>query len=29
MDQTTEVIVSDIPVGKLFSGKLMILKLDD
>jgi hypothetical protein len=29
MDQTTEVIISDIPIGKLFSGKLMILKLDD
>jgi hypothetical protein len=29
MDQTTEVILSDIPVGKLFSGKLMILKLDE
>jgi hypothetical protein len=29
MDQMTEVIISDIPIGKLFSGKLMILKLDD
>jgi hypothetical protein len=29
MDQSTEVIISDIPIGKLFSGKLMILKLDD
>ena len=29
MDQTTEIIISDIPIGKLFSGKLMILKLDE
>lgn len=29
MDQTTEVILSDIPIGKLFSGKLMVLKLDE
>jgi hypothetical protein len=29
MDQATESMVTDIPVGKLFSGKLMILKLDD
>jgi hypothetical protein len=29
MDQTTEIIISDIPIGKLFSGKLMVLKLDE
>ncbi len=29
MDQTTEIITSDIPIGKLFSGKLMVLKLDE
>jgi hypothetical protein len=29
MDQVTEIITSDIPIGKLFSGKLMILKLDE
>jgi hypothetical protein len=29
MDQITEIITSDIPIGKLFSGKLMILKLDE
>ncbi len=29
MDQATESMVTDIPIGKLFSGKLMILKLDD
>ena len=29
MDQSNESILSDIPIGKIFSGKLMILKLDD
>jgi hypothetical protein len=29
MDQNTEIILSDIPIGKLFSGKLMVLKLDE
>lgn len=29
MDQNTEIITSDIPIGKLFSGKLMLLKLDE
>jgi len=29
MDQHTEIIISDIPIGKLFSGKLMVLKLDE
>jgi len=29
MEQNSESIVTDIPIGKLFSGKLMILKLDD
>jgi hypothetical protein len=29
MDQHTEIITSDIPIGKLFSGKLMVLKLDE
>lgn len=29
MDQETETILDDIPIGKLFSGKLMRLKLDE
>lgn len=29
MEQATESMSTDIPIGKLFSGKLMILKLDD
>jgi hypothetical protein len=29
MDQLSESMATDIPIGKLFSGKLMILKLDD
>lgn len=28
MDQTTEQILSDIPIGKLFTGKLIQLKID-
>ena len=29
MEQATESMSTDIPIGKLFSGKLIILKLDD
>lgn len=29
MDQSTEIILTDIPIGKIFSGKLMILKIED
>ena len=29
MDQANESMLTDIPIGKLFSGKLMVLKLDD
>jgi hypothetical protein len=29
MDQSSENMTSDIPIGKLFSGKLMILQLDE
>jgi hypothetical protein len=29
MDQVNESILIDIPIGKLFSGKLMLLNLDD
>ncbi len=29
MNQETEMITSDIPVGRFFSGKLVILKLDE
>jgi hypothetical protein len=29
MDQTSEIISSDIPIGKLFSGKLIQLKIQD
>ena len=29
MDQSSEMILSDIPVGRLFSGKLVFLKIDE
>lgn len=29
MDQSNEVILSDIPIGRFFSGKLVFLKIDD
>jgi hypothetical protein len=28
MNQDSEIILSDIPIGKMFSGKLVVLKLD-
>ena len=29
MDQSSEIILSDIPVGRFFSGKLVFLKIDE
>lgn len=29
MDQSSEMILSDIPIGRFFSGKLIILKMDE